>query len=175
MSPEQIQKLRFNWTVRPVFAGRGGLRDADRSAAVRAGYGGGAAALRVNGQRPAASAADPTLPPLVDEVFRMALNKSPDERFATCSAFVNALCTAAGIELVAPAGSGTGIQTRTQPPAPVAPLPPPPPAYTAPPPPPPISPQPAKGAPIALYIGVDCWSWLWRRHGRCIGTFIRNR
>ena len=108
----------------------------------------------VNGQRPAASAADPTLPPLVDEVFRMALNKSPDERFATCSAFVNALCTAAGIELVAPAGSGTGIQTRTQPPAPVAPLPPPPPAYTAPPPPPPISPQPAKGAPFALYIGV---------------------
>jgi serine/threonine-protein kinase len=101
----------------------------------------------VNGERPLASAADRTLPSAVDEVFQMALNKSADQRFASCCAFVTALASALGIELAAQTGSGTGSHAaitggfapigpagsgatgpRTAPPPP--PPPPPPPTLT---------------------------------------------
>jgi serine/threonine protein kinase/TPR repeat protein len=68
----------------------------------------------VNGERPSASAADRTLPPMVDEVFKMALSKLPEQRFATCSAFVNALASSLGIEFAASTGSLTGSFTGIQ-------------------------------------------------------------
>ncbi len=107
----------------------------------------------VNGERPSASAADRTLPPMVDDVFRMALSKSPDQRFATCSAFVNALASSLGIEIQTGNSSGIhGAQTGSQRPVQptYAPPPPPPPpgnSVTAPrggpllPPPPPPPPR----------------------------------
>jgi TPR repeat protein/serine/threonine protein kinase len=87
----------------------------------------------VNGERPSASARDRTLPPMVDDVFRMALNRAPDQRFATCLAFVTALASGAGVELQTGNSSGIhGTQTASQHPIQPTILPPPPP-----PPPPP--------------------------------------
>jgi len=45
---------------------------------------------------PSAHEANPSLPPAVDAVFRRALAKVPDERFATARAFVEALAQALG-------------------------------------------------------------------------------
>ncbi len=86
----------------------------------------------VNGERPSASAVDRSLPPIVDEVLRMALAKSPGGRFGNCTAFVNALGSALGFERTLP-GNASGIQTRSQAPiaSPPPPLPPPPPPRAA--------------------------------------------
>jgi serine/threonine protein kinase/TPR repeat protein len=83
----------------------------------------------VNGERPSASAKDRTLPPMVDDVFRMALNRAPDQRFATCLAFVTALASSVGIEFQTSNSSGIqGAQTGSQHPIqPTIPSPPPPP------------------------------------------------
>jgi serine/threonine protein kinase len=132
--------------------------------------------LIVNGQRPSACAADPTLPPMVDDVFQMAFSKSPDSRFATCSAFVNALGSAMGIEPAIATGTGSGIQSKIQrataslprqiPPADsiqtvaqvAAPLPPPPPqSFSTPPtqiPAPFPPPQPKRPPTTAIVLGI---------------------
>jgi nucleotide-binding universal stress UspA family protein len=56
----------------------------------------------VNGERPKASNVDPTLPAMVDEVFYRAMSKRPEDRFANCSAFVNALQSAMAVAELAP-------------------------------------------------------------------------
>jgi TPR repeat protein/serine/threonine protein kinase len=115
----------------------------------------------VNGARPSASAADRTLPPMVDDVFRMALNKAPEQRFATCLAFVTALASSLGIEFQTGNSTGTqGALTGSQHPIQPAPPPPPPPpanSVTGPrggpafPPPPP--PPPNRMADTAIHLG----------------------
>jgi serine/threonine-protein kinase len=74
----------------------------------------------VTGQRPPASSTDPTLPKMVDEVLFMAMSREPDARFATCTAFVNALAGASGTETSTPVAAPP---VSTMPPA--APPPPP--------------------------------------------------
>ncbi len=55
----------------------------------------------VQGDRPSASALDPSLPPAVDDVLRRGLSKLPEERFATCAQFVSTLDAAFRITPVA--------------------------------------------------------------------------
>jgi len=131
----------------------------------------------VNGPRPSASAADATLPAMVDEVFGMALSRLPEQRFDTCTAFVSALAASLGIEFVGMGtsttgshGSQSGIHPTTQPafsssqtaqPVPMHPPPPPPPpppafglgpqqGFGGPPPPPPTFADTAVNFPAAI-------------------------
>jgi serine/threonine protein kinase/TPR repeat protein len=107
----------------------------------------------VTGERPSASKIEPTLPADLDEVFQIGLNKSADQRFATCSAFVNALAGALGMDFQARTGSGTG----SQPPIPATqgpqrfPAPPP----LLPPPPPPALFNPPAGFPAMARTVVN--------------------
>jgi tetratricopeptide (TPR) repeat protein/tRNA A-37 threonylcarbamoyl transferase component Bud32 len=55
-------------------------------------------------------AANPALPPAVDDVFRRALSKDPDRRYAKCAEFVAALEQ----QLAAPAVAVSGAQLGTQ-------------------------------------------------------------
>lgn len=65
---------------------------------------------------PAPSGLRPDLPPAVDAVFAQALAKAPDERFARCEDFADALRTALGIAPyetgAVPAQGGTGATPR---------------------------------------------------------------
>jgi serine/threonine-protein kinase len=112
----------------------------------------------VTGQRPPASTTDPTLPKMVDEVLFMAMSRDPAARFATCTAFVNALAGALGIG--APGAAASSVQESAAVPEPPPARPPQldtatdlgpqqPPAYT---PPPPLVHQPVQKSPVGMYV-----------------------
>jgi pSer/pThr/pTyr-binding forkhead associated (FHA) protein/predicted Ser/Thr protein kinase len=92
---------------------------------------------------PRVSAARPDLPPALDDVIVKAMAKKPEDRFPTCSAFIDAARTIVGEPAPAPG----------PPPPPPVGLPVPPAAEGGPPPPPPppgpppaVEPQPPPGA-----------------------------
>jgi serine/threonine protein kinase/TPR repeat protein len=98
----------------------------------------------VTGERPSASKADPTLPVMVDEVFQMALNRAPERRFGSCTAFINALAGSLGVDFSAYSAAGSGIHAVVNTPLPASPPPvssitgprvAPPPPFVLPPPP----------------------------------------
>ncbi len=69
----------------------------------------------VAGPRPSASAANPALPPGVDEVLRRAMAQLPAERYGTCAEFVGALDVAmqpAPMTQPAPIAAVPVVQTR---------------------------------------------------------------
>src|SRR3954466_5489825 len=80
---------------------------------------------------PRVSAVRPDLPPALDDVIVKAMAKKPEDRFATCSAFIDAARTIVGEPAMAP-----------PPPPPPPPGVPAPPAAEGGPPPPPPGPQP---------------------------------
>jgi serine/threonine protein kinase len=112
---------------------------------------------------PRVSAARPDLPPALDDVVAKAMAKKPDDRFPTCSAFVDAARLIVGEPAPAPApppppppgvpppGFAASAPPPPPPPPGVPPLPEPPPPVPppAPPVPPPAPPPPAAPPPAA--------------------------
>jgi serine/threonine-protein kinase len=95
---------------------------------------------------PKVTVARPDLPPALDDVIIKAMAKKPEDRFATCSAFVDAARLIVGEPEPAP--------PPPPPPPPGVPVPPAARAAPPPPPPPPPSPLPEAPPPPAVPVGA---------------------
>jgi serine/threonine-protein kinase len=95
---------------------------------------------------PRVTAVRPDLPAALDDVVEKAMAKKPEDRFATCSAFIDAARTIVGEPATAPPPPPPPPPGAPLAAAPPPPPPPPPPGPLPDPPPPPPSPAPPPGA-----------------------------
>jgi serine/threonine protein kinase len=104
---------------------------------------------------PRVSAVRPDLPPALDDVIVKAMAKKPEDRFASCSAFIDAARTIVGEPAPAPGPPppppvGVPVPAAAEgPPPPPPPAPGPPPLTDPPPPPGAVDPTPAPHARVA--------------------------